>query len=759
MSALRQVDLTNCDREPIHIPGTIQAHGFLLAVTAGAHDQLRVAIASENATFYLQRPLQAILDADLWVLLGSNLKDSFTEGLLSETKGGDFARFLGTTEFDSSDGARHKFQVVGYRVHGLIVLEFELNEHSASQGKLNAGIATFVATLEEVRDPHTLCQAVTSQIRELTGYDRILLYRFDEQEHGRVLAEDRNDRLPSYLGLQFPGTDIPKQARELYLQNRIRIIPDVEYQPSPLMAATSWESAPPLDLSLSILRSVSPVHRDYMRNMGTASSMSISIVSRGKLWGLISGHHAEPRSVPFLVRSACDVLSRIVASQLLAFQNEGAMADAVRFKTVQSRLLTTMTAAESYTDALRDHPQELCAVTDASGAALLVDDLCLLLGKTPAEADVRQLGKWLSERAGEEIFATHNLASVFDAGEDLWTEASGVLGVSLSQVHHLQILWFRPEVIETVHWAGEPTKEQENVAGILELSPRNSFSSWKEIVRGHSHAWSLTEIESARDFRNAVLEIVLKRAEELADLVAELKTTNAELEAFSYSVSHDLRAPFRHISGFAELLTTNEAARLSDTGRRHLATIAESAQFAGLLVDSLLNFAHIARTKLDLHQISMTSLVESVWANVRNEELKDRSAAFHVAELPTACVDINLMRQVWRNLLSNAVKYTRQQEQADIIVTVSRESGEYIFSVQDNGVGFDNRYAHKLFGAFQRLHRMEEFEGTGVGLANVRRIVARHGGKTWAEGKEGRGATFFFSLPIPGAKAFSSTVQ
>lgn len=299
VSAAKQVDLTNCDREPIHIPGTIQAHGFLLALTADVHDQHRVAIASENATFYLQRPLQAILDADLWVLLSPDLKGSFTEGLLAETKGSDFARFIGTTELDSSDGDRRRFQVVGYRVNDLIVLEFELNEHSASQGKLNAGVATFVASLEEVRAPLTLCQAVTSQIRELTGYDRVLLYQFDEQGHGRVLAEDRNDRLPSYLGLQFPGTDIPRQARELYVQNRIRIIPDVEYQPSPLMAATSWQSAPPLDLSLSILRSVSPVHRDYMRNMGTASSMSISIVSRGKLWGLISGHHAEPRSVPF----------------------------------------------------------------------------------------------------------------------------------------------------------------------------------------------------------------------------------------------------------------------------------------------------------------------------------------------------------------------------------------------------------------------------------------------------------------------------
>lgn len=756
VSAAIEVDLTNCDREPIHIPGTIQAHGFLLALTAGLGDQLRVAIASENTAFYLQRPLHEILDADLWTLVSPSLKKPLIDDLLLVANAGDFARYITTTELVSSDGITREFQVVGHYAKDLIVLEFEHTEYNASHGRLNTGIATFVASLEEIRDAPALCQAVTSQIRELTGYDRVMLYRFDEQGHGTVLAEDRNDHLPSYLGLQFPGTDIPKQARALYLQNRQRIIPDVEYQPSPLMATSTLESAPPLDLSLSILRSVSPVHREYMRNMGTTSSMSVSIVSRGKLWGLISGHHAAPRSVPFLVRSACDVLSRVVSSQLLAFQNEGAMAHAVRLKSVQSRLLTVMTAADNYLDALQKHPQELCAVTGAQGAAVLVDDRCILLGKTPAEAEVRQLGIWLSARAPEEVFAIDNLASVFEAGEGLHARASGVLSVSLSQVHRLQIFWFRPEVIETVHWAGEPTKEQESVAGISELSPRNSFSTWKEIVRKHSHPWSPTEIDSAREFRNAVLEIVLKRAEELADLVAELRATNAELEAFSYSVSHDLRAPFRHISGFAELLTTNEAARLSDTGKRHLATIAQSAQFAGSLVDGLLNFSRITRTKLDLHQISMTSLVESVWADVGKEELKERKASFQVSELPRACVDINMMRQVWRNLLSNAVKYTRKREQAEITVAVRQDAGEFIFSVQDNGVGFDGRYAHKLFGAFQRLHRMEEFEGTGVGLANIRRIVARHGGRTWAASEEGKGATFFFTLPIPGSKLRSN---
>jgi light-regulated signal transduction histidine kinase (bacteriophytochrome) len=232
-------------------------------------------------------------------------------------------------------------------------------------------------------------------------------------------------------------------------------------------------------------------------------------------------------------------------------------------------------------------------------------------------------------------------------------------------------------------------------------------------------------------------------------MAAELEFTNKELEAFSYSVSHDLRAPFRHISGFAELLLTDEAERLSERGRRYVERISQSAQFAGQLVDSLLNFSRIARTRLETRPVAMTALVKEVWDDVVAQELQGRTVEFTCGTLPTIEGDVQLLRQVWRNLLSNAAKYTRGRNPAQVNVTAHRDHANYIFAIHDNGVGFDNRYVHKLFGAFQRLHRAEEFEGTGIGLANVRRIIARHGGQTWAEGKLNEGASFYFSLPVP----------
>ncbi|MFT4111624.1 ATP-binding protein [Silvibacterium sp.] len=741
------VDLTNCDREPIHIPGSVQGHGFLLVLRAGSATTLEVITASENAARYLDLPLDRILGADFSDLMESELTESLKKGLLSEGTAGEYVRFLGTGQFPRHGSTRYDFQVVGHRLDDLFVLEFEHTKQSVSQAELNTVISNFVSSIEELHDPIKLCQAVVRQIRRLTGFDRVMLYQFDEEGHGNVLAEDRNERLPSYLGIHFPNTDIPQQARALYVLNRIRIIPDVDYTPSPLVSTPEYQDAPPLDLSLSILRSVSPIHRQYMRNMGTISSMSISMVSEGRLWGLISGHHSEPLSVPYLVRSATEVLTRIATSQLIAHHRSSAMEQAIRLKSVHGQLLTFMAAGESYIDGLVKHPVELLAVTHAKGAAIVVGDRCTVVGEGPDPAVVLRFAKTLARRGREDLYVTHQLSLEFPEAEAMRAKASGLIAISLSQVHRMQILWFRPELLETVQWAGEPAKSEEFVDGILQIQPRHSFATWKQIVHGKSAPWTPVEIDSAREFRSIVLEIVLKRAEELADMASELEHTNRELEAFSYSVSHDLRAPFRHISGFAELLMENEASRLSETGKRHLATIAQSAQFAGLLVDSLLNFSRISRTQLELRPISMEMLARDVWHDVRQQEAKDRNIAIHIGNLPTVEADLNLMRQVWWNLFSNAIKYSRSREHA--VITVSCQSGpsEHTFCVMDNGVGFEGQYAHKLFGAFQRLHRMEEFEGTGIGLANVRRIVSRHNGRTWATGEVNQGASIFFTLP------------
>jgi light-regulated signal transduction histidine kinase (bacteriophytochrome) len=260
--------------------------------------------------------------------------------------------------------------------------------------------------------------------------------------------------------------------------------------------------------------------------------------------------------------------------------------------------------------------------------------------------------------------------------------------------------------------------------------------------------WEDSEIEIATDLRNAIVGIVLRRAEELAELNDELTRSNKELEAFSYSVSHDLRAPLRHIVGYAEMLRESLGERLDAKGDRCIGIIIESCEYAGKLVDKLLSYSRLGRSELQWSQIDLPMLVEEVRKDVMRDA-SGRTITWKIGKLPCVTGDLMMLRMAVRDLLANAVKYTRRRDEAVIEMDCRDDGDAWIFFVKDNGVGFDMKYTDKLFGVFQRLHRWEDYEGTGIGLANVRRVIERHGGRTWAEGQEGVGATFFFSLPKP----------
>ncbi|MET0657271.1 MAG: ATP-binding protein [Steroidobacteraceae bacterium] len=721
--------LDTCAQEPIRIPGGIQPHGALLVVDP---QRLTVLQCSTNAESVLGLPV--VPGTEFGGVCGRTLAQDLRSWL-----DGTERAFLRTAQI-----GQRTLQVLGHRAAQGTVLEFEQPPATESETleALYPRIGRFMEDIQELSDIASICAAAAKEFRYVSGFNRVLIYRFDTDWRGEVLGEDGDGVLPSYLGLRFPASDIPAQARELYRLNRLRLIPDANYTPVPIEPRRSPTDAAPLDLSHAALRSVSPVHLQYMRNMGTLASMSISLLVDGKLWGLVSCHNAEPRRVNAQARTACDMLGRALSQQIGARDRSTYAARSIELKRFEYELLAQLAATNTLSEGLERSASAWMELVGARGAVLIHGGETCAVGTTPPIERVRALIERLREAGVADTFATDSVIGHWREFEDVTATGSGVLATSISQLHPSYVLWFRPEVVQTVYWAGDPNKPVEAEGS---LDPRHSFASWREQVRGRSEPWSTAEIDAADDFRGALINLVLRRAEERAELTAQLQRSNRELESFSYSVSHDLRAPFRHIVGYTQLLRDRERS-LSETSRHYLDSINDAAATAGQLVDDLLAFSHLGRTELRFGPVDMNKLLQEVLRTIE-PDTRERAISWELGTLPPAVGDAGLLRQVFVNLLSNAVKYSRDRSPAVIAISGTREDGESRYRVQDNGVGFEMAYVHKLFGVFQRLHRMEEFEGTGIGLALTKRIIERHGGSIQAHGTPGQGAVFTFALP------------
>lgn len=722
MSDSPQADLSRCADEPIRVPGAVQPHGRMLVWHAQTLDDIAY---SEN---WPDEAARRLAQATLM-------------NRASGLSGDDGPASLGLVEVEGT-----WFQGSAHRAGELVIAELEAAAHDkGSQAPIYSLARHFLPLLEHSNSLESVCALAVAELKRLSGFGRCLLYRFDEEGHGEVLAEALDEGYQSYARHHFPASDIPAQARVLYLLNRIRLIPDAHYTPVALCCVHPQWSPKSIDLSYASLRSVSPVHLEFMRNMGTLASMSVSIVVRGKLWGLVSCHDHAPRHLPFETRAACEHLGRLLSLQIEAKEDNAEVAQRLELRMLMLEIVSHLADSDASLQRVIDAPTPLMRLAGAAGAAVVFNDECWAVGNTPSPGQLQALSTWIAAQ-GESIFHTDRLPELFEPAHAYEHVATGVLAVSISEVHRHQIIWFRPEVVKTVQWAGEPRKEIQEGTG--RIHPRHSFASWREQVRGLSRPWLQSQIGGVAELREALIGIVLRRAQEMAEVALELGRVNKELEAFSYTVSHDLRAPMRHIAGYTDLVLEMDGRQISERGHRYLAHVKEAAAFAGQLVDALLDFSRMGRAMLNQSDVNLDLLVKDLIKEFDQQEPGRVIEWEFGAPLPQVVADPFLLQIVVRNLLGNAVKYTRGRDVAHIRVQgVDRSEGRGL-EIADNGVGFQMKYVDKLFGVFQRLHQADEFEGTGIGLANVRRIVERHGGTVWARGELDAGATFGFALPL-----------
>ncbi len=740
------VDLTNCDKEPIHIPGAIQPHGVLLALR---EPELTLTHVSENAEAILGVPARQLLGTALGELVDPALRGPLEASLRSER----LKQHNPLKVMRRVGGEERFFDGIAHRHQGKLLLELEPSSEKVSVPFLSFyhAVREALSRLRDTRDLQELCEAAVQEIRRLIGFDRVLIYRFDAEWNGSVLAEARDARADPYLGLHFPASDIPRQARELYQLNLLRIVPATQYTPARVLALPEAEAEGPLDLSFSVLRSVSPIHLEYLRNMGAGASMSISLLKEGKLWGLISCTHVSgPRYVPYELRTACEFLGEVVSSLLTAKEGNEDYDQRLRARSLQTVLLERMTREVDFVSGLLEPEPGLLELVHAHGAAIHFQGRTLVVGTAPNDEQLAGLFEWLGTRAGEEVFVTDRLASEYPEAEAFRDVAAGLIAASLSRGRNNSVLWFRPEVVQTVNWSGNPTKPVEVANGELWLHPRTSFELWKETVRGRSLPWKPYEVEAAAELRKAIIDVVLQRSEELLKLNTELARSNVELDAFAYAASHDLKEPLRGIHNYTTLVLREVGGSLPEATRSRLDTVVRLTQRMESLINSLLHYSQVGRMELSLRETDLNEVLAQVLELLKPRLEEARMEVRLPRPLPSARCDRVRIAEVFTNLITNALKYNDKADKwVEIGAVPDGDEARFTFYVRDNGIGIKPEYHEAIFRIFKRLHGRDKFGGgTGTGLTIVKRIIERHEGRLWLESTPGQGSTFFFTLSV-----------
>lgn len=497
-------DLTNCERELIHLAGSIQPHGVLLVLDERT---LQVRQISANVPELLGGTLESLIGTPLDELSAA-LADAVRP--MINLDGLERAVPLRSRLVDPH-GRVHLVEGMLHRVplQGL-VLELEsvgdlIAEHDIDGlPKRLQGIIAEIASSSSI---DVLCQTMAIEIKSLIGYDRVMVYRFDPDGHGEVVAEEREPHLEPYLGLHYPSSDIPQRARDLYLRNRVRVLADTRYAPVPVLPRLSPSTGTDLDMSMSVLRSLSPIHIEYLCNMGVTGTLVASLMKDGRLWGLVSCHHYSARRLPYQLRAACELLSDVFSTRLAALEATAVAHSILMVPRVEKQMVETASVSGDWHQALFGVLRSLMPTFNATGGALLYEGQVLTIGNVPGTEDLSRMSAWIAEESSGPLFHSAALAKREPTFAHLAGVASGVLALRVAPTRLDYVLWFRREQLQTVRWAGNPNKPMD-LTDPNHLSPRRSFAVWTEQVRNTAREWTEQELALAQLLQASIYDTI-----------------------------------------------------------------------------------------------------------------------------------------------------------------------------------------------------------------------------------------------------------
>ena len=742
--------LQNCEDEAIHLIESVQSFGYVIAIDP---ESKKIQVFSENIKDLFKVdiiPNQTLITE----LIDIPSPDAPTFQNIYETvKGGNIRRAYQWKFTQNAlwlDNWEKEGSGVAFDSNGLLVIELEptpqLSYEAAQRWvPMDVDIRTLLPDVDDCDSINDVADAIAKVFKQYIGFDSVMVYQFDNDYCGEVIGEAKVGSSRSFKGLKFPASDIPSQARELYLKNRVRCVFDVEETPIGLNPCIKESGRPAIDLSMSMVRSVSPVHIMYLKNMGIRSSFSVSLVFEGKLWGLLACHNNEPKYIDQKKRLVCESLGHLYAWQL---HTKALHEKKEQFQVRQRKLNTIIHQLTSYQNPLEAITQKeagLLDVANASGMAVITPFDKYLVGRTPSEKTLTKLLDKLVIANSEESIAINKLANEVTDDCDL----NGIRGMYISCVSAklgYYTVWFREPKDRTIRWAGREAAKKDIGKS---LTPRNSFDLYLQSVADESVAWTEDDQLIIEGFDHLFIPYALSLKASLDKQISKLEELDKAKDQFLASISHELRSPLNSIVGWTDLalMDVKNVDRMTDA----LGVIKRAASTQAALINDILDLSRIisGTMKLSTHSLNIASSISEVAKSFEaGFASKNIKLSINCEDEHTQILGDNLrIKQVINNLLSNALKFTSKG--GTVHVRGKREHSNYLFRVKDNGKGMTQDQIARVFERFYQGKNEHNKYGLGLGLSIVKSLVEMHGGEIYAESDGlNSGTTFFVSLPI-----------
>jgi light-regulated signal transduction histidine kinase (bacteriophytochrome)/CheY-like chemotaxis protein len=745
-----KLDFDRCEDEPIHKPELIQSYGYFLAVNI---ETGIIEIVSDNISD-LFGDYQMLLGSNFFKLLEEDfdidfLKETFQRAKKTETR----LPILLNFEDDSVlPDRKHDYYAVVYNSEGKMIVELEPSDqfreiYSAQQHmKLYAtSIAPRFAQFKSLDD---MAQQIVDTIRFITDMDRVVLYKFKDDQSGKVIAESKIDGVESYLNLHYPASDIPPQARRLYIKNWIRLMANVDMEPAKLVPTPEESGREPVDMTHSLLRDLSPIHKQYIRNQGLKASLSMSLVTHGKLWGMISCHSAKPRYIAQNVRLECENLSQLFSWHLYAKEEELFINRKERTDQSIDKLLDMTVGGKSIVRVFEENEKEVLSVMDADGFFFFTDTEQIQLGDTPHLSVIKELYQNNCQN-NSDIFQTEDMTE-FISDRSRLKGLCGILMIPMGLSSKYFTAWFRRESKEEQKWAGNPMEKSPEGSKAERLTPRSSFKVHTHIVENRCTPWDSYDIDVALRFNKIFMSYAFEKQEQLNSDIKYLQLQNKYVNEFLATLAHELRNPLAPIALGLNLLEDEED---PSNKREYMTTMRRQVDHMTTMINDLMDVSRITQNKVKLNtepldiRLILRDAVDSCQAIISQNE---HEVKINLPENPCYVLgDQTRLAQVFVNLINNAAKYTERGGQ----IEVSAHCGEGLATIQikDNGLGIEPAKLEEIFTMFIQMNTLssQSKSGLGIGLTLVKRLLEMHDGEIRAHSDGlGHGSTFSVSLPL-----------